>query len=362
MARPHACRQTESAERPRFRTYKDMPGSYLREAFIAHIRATGTPESFPGIHPGPIDKAEPFCKLTDFSIDRGRRPGGDMAFCPMCHQLNKILQGSLIYLTRIRAVAAIGHECAVRENRAAAEKDYRARRDRETWEDYLIGSLPHVAAKLAAINVVRPAADEATRVVRRLQKDAPGAVRQLRETNRTHGGQLIIAETIDATIARIGPSGFQGANGRQTRDIMFGLLIGTTAIITNYNPARELDQIGAILEKCPMCTTEEEALEAVCQLTEKDCKWTATNLRETDRSFRRFQSRIADFCSFFTTDNIARIDAWTRHPEHPSPFRITRRQEFGSVTLSISGYEDRLKVSVAPVIEDYRAEWPFAGG
>lgn len=360
MANARPLRREIAVEHPLFRLFKDMPGDYLAEEFLAHIRTTGAPESFPGIHPGPLAKTEPFRKLAAFSIDRMKRPDGDMAYCPMCYQPNKYLEGALVYLTDLKAIAAIGHECAAKENRAAADKDYRARRDQRAEEDYLLANLPHVARKLASISEVRPAAVEALRVFRLLRKDAPDAVRQLRAIKQK-GARLTVAETIDAKLAEIGPSGFKGSSGKQTRDAVFGVLAGTTAVINDFNPVSELNRIETVLRAFPECRSEDEALEAICRMLDAERKWATTRLRQTDSDFRKFQARMADFCAFFATANIARIDAWTQHPEHPSRFRIQRAEQRGSVILSISSYEDRFRAIIAPVIESYRAEeWPFA--
>lgn len=359
MAKARPLRREIAVEHPRFQLFKDMPGDYLAEEFLAHISTTGVPESFRGIHPGLLDKTEPFRKLAAFSIDRMKRPDGDMAYCPMCHQPNKYLEGAFVYLTNLKAVAAIGHECAARENRAAADKDYRARRDQRTEEDYLLGNLPHVGLKMNVIVAVRPAAAEALRVFRLFRKDAPDAVRQLRAIKQK-GARLTVTETIDAKLAEIGPSGFKGSSGKQTRDVVFGSLAGTTAVINDFNPVAELNRIEAVLKVFPPCGSEEDALEAICRMPGAERKWATTRLRQTDIDFRKFQARMADFCAFFTAENIARIDAWTQHPEHPSRFRIKRAEQQGSVILSISSYEDRFRAVIAPVVASYQSgEWPF---
>jgi hypothetical protein len=79
------------------RLFKDPPGQYFVQDFLAHVKKTGLPETFPGLHPGSIAKTERFLLLTRFEIDRRRRPAGNLAPCPMC-QPNKYLRGSLIYI------------------------------------------------------------------------------------------------------------------------------------------------------------------------------------------------------------------------------------------------------------------------
>lgn len=60
MANAQPIQQNQTAEHPIFRLFKDMPGQYLIDEFLAHLRTTAEPESFAGIHPGPLDKTEPF--------------------------------------------------------------------------------------------------------------------------------------------------------------------------------------------------------------------------------------------------------------------------------------------------------------
>lgn len=57
---------------------------------------------------------------------------------------------------------------------------------------------------------------------------------------------------------------------------------------------------------------------------------------------------------FFTAENIGRIDAWTQHPENPARFRIKRAEQQGAMILSISSYEDRFRVVIAPVTYIFR--------
>lgn len=358
MANAQPIQQNQTAEHPILRLFKDMPGQYLIDEFLAHVRSTAEPESFAGIHPGPLDKTEPFRKLAPFSVDRRKRADGQMAYCPMCHQPNKFLEGAFVYLPRLQAVAAIGHECAAKETRDAAERDYRARRDRQIEEDYLLANLPRVPAKLAAIEQVRPAAAEALRVFRLLRKDAPTALRQLRAVKQ-QGARLIVAETIDDNIVAIGPAGFKGSSGKQTRDIAFGILSGTTAVINDYNPIAELDRIKQVLQLYAGHPTEDAALNVICSMTDAERQWATTRLRQTDDAFRKFQSRIADFCAFFSPENIGRIGAWTSHSEHPAPFRITRTEKSGAVIVTIRNADDRFYVAIAQVIAAHRANWPF---
>jgi len=122
---------------------------------------------------------------------------------------------------------------------------------------------------------------------------------------------------IKGEIAAVGPSGFKGGSGIQTRDIGFGILSGTTAVISDYNPLSELDRIAAVLRRHDRGSTEGAALDYTASLSDNERRRAAIELREADRAFYKFSHRLDDFCAFLALDNIERISAWASHREHP---------------------------------------------
>jgi hypothetical protein len=192
---------------PSRRVFRTPPGNYLIEEFLAHIRRTGQPETFPGLHRGPIAKTEPFLLLKKFEVDRRKRPGGDLAPCPMC-QPNKYLRGSLIFLPDLRAVAAIGHCCADKENLAIADRKYRERIARDSEDDYLIAHIPLIPAYLSVVERVRPAAREAERIYRSFRNAGAPFQRPLRLVKKV-GGLLALDEQIRVPADGTGPAEFR---------------------------------------------------------------------------------------------------------------------------------------------------------
>src|ERR1700730_17794186 len=105
--------RTESAQRIEgaiILPFREIPArkAYFVEEFLAHVKRTGQPETFHGLHLGPPYNNEPCRKIAPIEIEGRRRPDGARAPCPMCHHPNKFLKGWLVYLPNLQAVAAIG--------------------------------------------------------------------------------------------------------------------------------------------------------------------------------------------------------------------------------------------------------------
>lgn len=236
-------RSAVAIEQPTYRRFPERPGSYLVDPFLRHIRRTGQPETFEGIHPGPLPKDSPFQKLTPFKIKATTRQDGQYAPCPMCTP-DKFLSGFLIWLPELQAIAAIGHCCAGKDVLAAADREYEARTRRDREDDYLLAVLPCIPQRLSALATMEPAAKEALRLYREIRRaDAFQAL--LRHEKVAHGGRLFLVEEIKGEIASMGPVGFRGRDhgSLNIREIDFGFMRGMIALTSDFNPVRELERI-----------------------------------------------------------------------------------------------------------------------
>jgi hypothetical protein len=342
---------------PIFRIFKDRPTRFFLDEFRDHIRKTNQPEIFAGLHRGPISKSARFQKLLEFTVDQQKRPQKDKVPCPMC-QPNKFLNGWLIYLPDLQAVAAIGHCCADQENLAAADRRYKDERLRDYEEDYLLANLPFVEARLATLLQVRLAAEEARRIYLHFRGKGSEFQKALRKV-KEHSGLLTITEEIAGEIAAYGPSGLRSSGStRQTRDIVCGRLEGSTALIAEYNPVKELDLISNWLNGLRCEPTTEAALNWIIGLSAKERHSATVLLKEADDRFANFQKRIRDFCAFFDRDNIARIDTWGSHPQSPYQFRASIGDDRGRRICSFERMGTAFRVVLNPVLWRYEATWP----
>jgi hypothetical protein len=351
---------SSEAKHPVHRLFKDRPTRFLKEEFGKHVSKTGSPETFPGIHPGPIPKTARFFKLGPFSIERKKRSDLDMAPCPMC-QPNKFLSGFLVWLPELQAIAAIGHCCADKDNLAAADREYAARSARDNEEDYLLSALPRIPLRLAALDQAKPAAEEAERVYRRFRNKGSGFQKRLRSVNRQQGGRLTLTEAIEGDLASIGPAGFKGlGGGLNTRDIEFGVLTGSTALIGDYNPTGELNRIRSALNAHVCGLDEEAAMNYIVDLDERRRGEAVVQLREAERSYEKFSQRLNDFREFFSVANIERINAWSSHPLNPQPFTASFVSSGGNRVFVLRGKQEVFQVVLNPVLWRTNIAWPKA--
>jgi hypothetical protein len=275
----------------------------------------------------------------------------------MCHHRNKFLKGWFVYLPNRQAITAIGCECADNEMLVAANRDYKARRDRELEEDYLLANLPLVPAQLAVIVAIRPTALEALRVYRLFRRNGAPFHRQLRRVKQ-RGGQLILSEEITGELAATGPRGYRGTSGVSTRDIQFGMLGGTTALIGDYSPVKELDQITAALNHQNRGETEDAALEYIVTLNDAARRRAYVELTEAARSYSKFRNRLIDFVEFFEPDNIARVKTWASHPTHPQPFEVSLMERSRMTILVMRRGNERFQVVLDADLRKPVPNWP----
>jgi hypothetical protein len=342
---------------PTFRIFKTRPGQDLINKFMAHIRETGQPETFPGLYCATIAKTEPFLILKRFDIDRKKRPARDKAACPMC-QPNKYLSGTLIYIPRLLAIAAIGHCCADKDNLAASSREYRERTERDEQETYLLAHVPLVPACLSVIEKARPAAREARRVYRHFRTRGAEFQRELRLV-KMNSGRLTVSEQIEGETAAFGPAGFRSPTTNvNIREVEFGTLRGMIALNTQYDPVGELDRIQSRLRTHNHAETEDAYLEYIAEMTPLPRRAATVQLREAANHYSKFQARIADFCAFFTPENLRRIHDWASHPARAQRFEVSltgTRCTFRSRSTSCSMVLD-------PVLWAYHHPWPKPQG
>ena len=338
---------------PPSRLFKTRPGQDLIDQFLAHLRETPQPETFPGLYCGAIEKTEPFLILKPFDIDRKKRPARDKAPCPMC-QPNKYLSGTLIYTPRLMVVAAIGHCCADKLNLAASTREYWERTLLNGQGTYLLAHVPLVPACLSVIEQVKPAAREARRIYRYFRTHGAEFQRALRLV-KMNSGRLTVSEQIEGEIAAFGPAGFRRpTTGSNVREVEFGTLRGMIALNTQYDPVDEIDRIESRLRSHNHAQTEETYIDYIAEMTPQNRRNATVQLREASNHYSKFQARIADFCDFFTPENLARIHHWASHPAHAQPFQVSldgRKCTFRSRSM-------RCSIVLDPVLGNYNRPWP----
>lgn len=293
----------------------------LVDRICAHIAANGEPETLAELHPGPIGKDEPFLIVRELSIPRGRRADGRMAPCPMC-QPNKFLEGRLVWFTQLEALAAIGHCCAGRDTRLAAEREYRAREAKARAEDFLLQALPGLAAIRADCASLAPRVDATQMVFNRFRNGGAAFQRALRQATKG-SGILSVAEIVGPRLQG-GPSGLRTAGSTvETRDVSFGILSGPAAVASRCQIGAELTAVSGLLDGLPMIAGEDGALDYLAGLDDDALLACERRLRDIQKKLAEIGVRLDDITNFFTAANAQRITAWGSHRDAPIRMRAS---------------------------------------
>lgn len=318
----------------------------LVDRICTQIAATGEPEGLSKLHRGPIGKDEPFLIVRELSIPRDRRADGGKAPCPMCRP-NKFLDGRLVWFTQLEALALIGHCCAGRETRIAAEREYRAREAKARAEDFLLQTLPNLAALRSEHLDMGPRVVATQNVFDRFRHAGAAFQRALRQATKG-GGFLSVAEVLGPG-AQGGPSGLRTAGSTvETRDVSFGILSGPAAVATRCHVADDLAVVGGLLDSFPAIIDEDSALDYLASLDDSALLACERRLRDIHKKLGEIAGRLDEIASFFTVANAARITAWGSHRDAPFRMRASCRlaRVADQIEFELVGGEGRRRVGL----------------
>ncbi|CAA0110436.1 Uncharacterised protein [Starkeya nomas] len=309
-------------EVPSFRSFRERPLEQFGTDFLNHVRETGMPETFPGLYLEKIDRDERFIVLKQFVIERKKRADGKLAFCPRCYQRDKYRKGDLAWFPRLMVCAAIGNCCAGHDAGTAAAKEFKAKRDRDARESYLLDHLPLIAAKLNAVAQLEGVAEAAGEVYRQFRREVPKVHSQLRAAKTNYGGNLVVSRVLRSDDSEdesdyVGPAGFGRRSGVETQETTLGLLAGQIALIKDFAPEKELAIVRRQLESVGFSFTEEEAVDFILSNQERELKVAVVILQSADEGYARLISRLREFWAFFTPENVALIHAYGVHEDSP---------------------------------------------
>lgn len=342
--------------------FKDFPHSAFIDRVVEHVRETGEPETFEDLHQGPLPKDAKYRIVRRIDIDRKKRPTGDRATCPMCTP-NRFLEGRLVWLPELECASVIGHCCAVHADQA--EREFKRREDQRREEDFLLAALPMLKDKTAALSKLRPAAEEALRLFRKFRTGAPEIQGHLRTIKDRGNAQLRTVEILRSQEDEnesddVGPAGFRGRGefGTESRDHYFGMIAGTTALLKDYNPIKELNDAQRMCDLYPFDGGEAEALELIAGMTEKERRASVANLQNLERQYAKFIKRITDFAVFFSADNIARLHAYGTDQHGHFTLWAERKIVKGRLQISLRHDREECRVIVADRLFTTGVKWP----
>jgi hypothetical protein len=298
------------------------PSAEWLDRFLKHVKATGQPEAVLDLDwSRPPAWSKPHI-LTQFDVDRKKRPEGDMAPCAVCSPRRpKCLNGLLLVWYELEAVVrVIGPDCGTKieggEALRGELKAYKLRLRKERAEAFLEAQLPLVAIRIAALEALRPATKEADRLYRKLRADNNEIAKCLRQQKRQHAGQLTVDVPINTTSEserdRDGPRGF--GRGVDTFTESFGPLAGEAMFAASFRPLEELNHLLELANALPRVEAVEDTFdwlvenEGLAIYEDIECR-----IREIDARRGALISKLDSVVDFFSRDHFARLNAWGQH-------------------------------------------------
>lgn len=341
-----------------FRRFVDRPLESFVHEVLEWLRISAMPEAHEALFRNSIPKDVKFIILRkDVVLDGTKRPDGDNAPCPMC-ATNKFLRGSLVYVPEMQCCAFIGNCCADSKSRAEAERDFRQRSRQDYEDNYLLDGLPLISDKLDALNSLMPAAKEAQRMYRQFRRGASLVQHQLRQVKRTFGPRLVVSEMLGDEDERLdyhGPAGFRGGT-LKTREHDFGPMEGELAIIKDYKPVNELEHLIRQLSSIDPITDEDQLLEFITTINEKQRHAGVVILEAVDTGVIRFIERLRNFYAFFTPENAARINAFGTCEHNTFQFTAEYRIVKARPTFIVTHRDARCVLCLQ--MQDFDFSWP----
>ena len=178
------------------------PSEEWQQEFLAHVRKTGQPETFPDIERNPSPEGSRPRILCRFGVDRNKRPDRDMVPCAMCSPIHeKCLDDlCLVWYAAEGVVRNIGPECGDGLQGGALlnaeRKAFEQRQRQARAESFLEKNLPTTEAWLVALEALRPPLGEAQRLHHKLRHDQSAIAKKFREVKNRENGVLSVSVTI----------------------------------------------------------------------------------------------------------------------------------------------------------------------
>ncbi len=344
------------------RIFKSEPTKFFCDEVSDFIGKTGQPEKHPDLYTGPISKDATYTILRKIKIDGKKRPEGDMAPCPMCSP-NRFLEGELVHVPSLQAAAVIGRCCAT--HAAKAENEFKVREAKKYEEDYLLAAFPFLVAKRVTIARARSIAEQTQKMYRDFRRDMPELQGRLRTLKERSNARMVLYEPIGAhdgdegtTYDHFGPAGFHGsrAKGQQFREIDLGFIVGTTALMKDYQPVKELNDVDRNISFLNFVGDEAAAVDFISNMTDKERRATVASLKLADSRYEKFAKRLQDCLAFFSAGNIQRLNRFGTHPLNHQAF-ATRIKMIGK--RQFVEFEDHGKCSIAvnPNLTKFDFSW-----
>lgn len=316
--------------------FRSMPTGLVLEAFVRHVAATGSPETFSGISTTKPPDFGRLGVLVEFHAERARRSDGNLAPCPICSPHDpQYLHGLLIWCEATAAIYAIGMDCGRklwkhgRLDQAVA--DFHQSRTRNAVEEELLERLPQVPAFRAWLNVHLEIARVADRLTSGFRKSAPRVHATIKEAF-AHGGQLRLN------------AGDAAGGGPYT-------IVGPGFVKHSFGAEARLSRLNTErLEHLDFGDDPLDCIEAIAKIRPIEQTIALKWLRDAGSEAQKVYDHLRDCWAFLDPANMEVLAKWS--DTRSAPFRLAAYVQSGRAKVYVyqgkDDWFDRLDGLAAP--------------
>jgi hypothetical protein len=343
LARPPLSRTGAACPVDKIHQYLSRPSESLVTAFLDHVRRTGSPETFPTIcRTKPNAESRPIF-LRRFDVDRRKRPNGDMAPCPICSPNDpKFLhEGYFVWYPDEGVIRGIGPECGdtvFGGSLYAEAKDQFDREERERQAvEFLEKNLQKILSMIMALEAIRPAAQEATRLYSDFKRTAPTIHKVLRQVKGA-GSTLKVSVVTERKDNRTdGPRGFGKRNSDyDSHDIVLGQLPDTALLYSSFDPLEDFQEIQQLLFSLPQFMSSEAAFSWICDQSDQveNLEKVCDLLRDASRRYVKLSGKLDSVLLLFSEELFQRLDQWGQHDANDFDLPNIRDEEKSGLRIT----------------------------
>ncbi|GGX50169.1 hypothetical protein GCM10007385_18190 [Tateyamaria omphalii] len=325
-------------------TLRDKPSPNMIASFKDHVRKTGQPETYSLIttkQAFDLDNAE---ILAEFQVDRKKREDLRAVPCPICSPTSpKYLAGYLVWFPQERVIRAIGRECGKRINEKWDREQYafKKRQQQEAREEYLEANLHLLPNLLLDYSAELARADAQETVWLAMRRENPAIAQYLRSGMRS--GYLSVSERLNS---RSGIAMTTSAGASKFREVRIGFCVGQSFVASKNELAKKLKQQLEMLSLFDFGNEPNRCFLAICDMTTAEMEKAERAIKRSKVVLDQARSRLDDFESFFSSQNIDLINQWAGHPSSELNFQLeianngnrfkVRSHEFGYTEIDLT--------------------------
>lgn len=332
--------------------YFQLPNSFSEKLspnqvseFKEHVRTTGMPESSHFISNSPTSDLDGAEILTEFQIDRKKRPNLDLAPCPICSPFSpKYLNGYLVWFPNERVTRAIGRECrrTVSNKWDRAQRAFKIKKQNEAREKYLEAKLWRLPQLIADGESVLGVCNSHYKIWKSFRVECPAVVQGL----RTHlsSGRLTVSEK---RTEKSGQGMKTSTGSTMYTEVFIGLASGQTVVKAKFDHHKKLAKKLETAKVFDFGSDQGEVFLKICDMNKAEQIATEKVIKETEKILSKSAGYMEDFRLFFQAENISLLNKWASHANSAlklhfditptkKTLKITSR-EFGFSQISIVG-------------------------